>query len=488
MGAIVVCGGGMVGLSAALMLARDGHRVTVLESDAQEPPPTERAWASWSRRGVAQFRQPHGLFARVRAVLDAELPDLPGRMRDAGCVTVDPLAALPPTVTDREPRDDDEALTAVTGRRPVVEAVVAATAAGTHGLRIRRGVTVTGLLMGPRAGTGAPSRCPHVVGVRTAAGEEIRADLVVDATGRRGPGARWLYALGAPLTETRAVDRGFVYYTRFYTGPTLPPRIGPPLAPLGSVSLLTLPGDGDTWSVTVYGLAADRALRAVRDPAVFDQVVGACPWQAPWLAGERITGVLPMGGGIDRRTRLVRAGRPVVTGLVAIGDAWCATNPSAGRGISIGVTHAQALRHVVRDHLGDAAALAEAFDGVTERAVAPLVEVQTHADRVRVAEMQAEIAGEPAGPTDDPMTRLAAAAGEDADALRGLLEIVNCLALPDEVLARPRVRAAVDALGPVPPRRVPGPDRAELLALLAEAPGLAAVPAPRDARRAAMAS
>ncbi|MHC1562149.1 FAD-dependent oxidoreductase [Actinomycetospora sp. C-140] len=486
MGAIVVCGGGMVGLSAALMMARDGHRVTVLESDAQEPPPTERAWASWSRRGVAQFRQPHGLFARVRAVLDAELPDLPGQLLGAGCVTVDPLAAMPPTVTDREPRHGDEDLTAITGRRPVVEAVVAAAAAGTDGLRIRRGVTVTGLLTGPRPGTGA--RCPHVVGVRTATGEEIRADLVVDATGRRGPGARWLYALGAPVTETRAVDRGFVYYTRYYAGATLPPRIGPPLAPLGSVSLLTLPGDGDTWSVTIYGLAADRALRAVRDPAVFDQVVGACPWQAPWGAGEPTTGVLAMGGGIDRRTRLVRAGRPVVTGLVAIGDAWCATNPSAGRGISIGAAHAQALRHVVRDHLGDAAALAEAFDVVTEQAIAPLVEVQTGADRVRVAEMQAEIAGEPARPTDDPMTRLAAASGEDADALRGLLEIVNCLALPADVLARPRVRAAVDALGPVPPRRVPGPDRAELLALLAEAPGLAAVPAPRGSRPAVLAS
>ncbi|MFC5139894.1 FAD-dependent oxidoreductase [Actinomycetospora rhizophila] len=491
MGAIVVCGAGMVGLSAALMLARDGHEVTVLEADATGAPPPREAWSSWERRGVAQFRQPHSLFARVRAVCDAELPDLPGRMLDAGCVTVDPLTAMPPTMTDRTPRAGDVALRAVTGRRPVVEAVLAA-AAEAGGVRVRRGERVTGLLTGRRSRfglpDGAPASCPHVVGVRTARGEEIRADLLVDATGRRAPGARWLFALGAPLTETRAVDRGFVYYTRFYTGPELPPRIGPPLAPLGSVSLLTIPGDDHTWSVTVFGLAEDRALQAVREHTVFERVVAACPWQAPWLAGEPITGILPMGGGLDRRTRLVRAGRPVVTGLVAIGDAWCATNPSAGRGISIGFVHAQQLRHVVRAHLGDPGALAEAFDQRTEGVVAPLVEVQTRADRVRVAEMRAEIAGAPVPPSDDAVMRLAAAAASDADALRGVLEIVHCLALPEEVLARPEVRAAVDTVGPVLPRRVPGPDRAELLGLLAEHPGLAQVPAPRSPQRVEVAS
>src|SRR5581483_4077350 len=49
MAKIVVTGGGIVGLSAAMLLARDGHQVTVLERDPTEPPSPEDAWEQWSR-------------------------------------------------------------------------------------------------------------------------------------------------------------------------------------------------------------------------------------------------------------------------------------------------------------------------------------------------------------------------------------------------------------------------------------------------------
>ena len=135
MGDIVVCGGGVIGLISATMLARDGHRVTVLEADPDATPlGAGRAWEAWQRRGVAQFRQPHNLFARFRQVCDEELPGLTERLVAAGCVWVDYLAAPPPALTGCPPQDGDAALRFVTGRRPVFEAVIAGLAADEPGL------------------------------------------------------------------------------------------------------------------------------------------------------------------------------------------------------------------------------------------------------------------------------------------------------------------------------------------------------------------
>ena len=44
-----------------------------------------------------------------------------------------------------------------------------------------------------------------------------------------------------------------------------------------------------------------------------------------------------------RLMRLVIDGEPLVTGLVAVGDAWAFVNPALGRGLSIGVVHFQRL-------------------------------------------------------------------------------------------------------------------------------------------------
>lgn len=124
-----MCGGSIVGLTAAMLLANEGHHVTVLEGDPAPPPVPDAAWEQWGRTGVAQFHQPHNLFPRFRQVVDTELPGLTDRLVDAGCRWLDPIAGMPPTIADRNPRPDDDRFRFATGRRPVIEAVVAGMAA-----------------------------------------------------------------------------------------------------------------------------------------------------------------------------------------------------------------------------------------------------------------------------------------------------------------------------------------------------------------------
>lgn len=464
MGSIVVCGGSVIGSCVAAMLGRDGHRVTVLEADPTPPPaiPLD-AWAGWERKGVPQFHQAHNLFARFRGVADRELPGLTSRLVDAGCAWIDPLADMPSAIADRSVRGGDHMFRFVTGRRPVVEAALTQYAQAQPGVTFRRGVTVTGLIPGRFTVGGSPS----VVGVRTADGEEIPADLVVDALGRRTPSRKWLAGIGARPPIVESLERGFTYYTRYFTGLVRPELRAPGLSAMGSFSIATLRGDNDTWSVTIFAPTGDAPLKFLRDNETFSRVLGACPLHAHWVAGTAITDVLPMAGILDRYHRFMVDGEPVATGFVAVGDSWACTNPSAGRGVSVGMVQAQLLRDAVASYLDDPLELARCYDAATEAEAAPFFWSQLRADEARLAEMDALRAGLPPPPPQPGESWLLRGAMVDPDLFRALLEIANCLAFPDEVMARPQVQSKLTGIPQEPPPALPGPDRAALLRLVA---------------------
>ena len=107
-----------------------------------------------------------------------------------------------------------------------------------------------------------------MTGVRTSSGDELAADVVIDAMGRRSVLPGWLAALGAPAPAEEAEDSGFTYYTRYFRSASgqQPQFITGLLTPFDSFSLLTLPGDAGTWSVTVYISSRDQALKELRHP------------------------------------------------------------------------------------------------------------------------------------------------------------------------------------------------------------------------------
>ena len=237
--------------------------------------------------------------------------------------------------------------------------------------------------------------------------------------------------------------------------------------------MLTIPADAGTWSVTIYAASGDRPLKRLRDPDRWTALVRSCPLHAHWLDGEPLTPVMPMGGVVDRYRRYGGNGTTAPAGVVSVGDAWACTNPSLGRGIALGLAHAALLRAVVREHADDPARLVDAFDEATERELTPWYRATVAFDRARLAEIDAiRKGGEPPAPAPDDVAAQVRAAlplamSRDAEVFRAGMEISSCLALPQEVFARPGLaRRVLEAAGGEV-ARLPAPTRAQVLELVA---------------------
>jgi 2-polyprenyl-6-methoxyphenol hydroxylase-like FAD-dependent oxidoreductase len=239
--------------------------------------------------------------------------------------------------------------------------------------------------------------------------------------------------------------------------------------------VLTLAGDNGTWSVTVFSATGDQPLKQLRDVDTWTRVIAACPLHAHWLDGQPITDILIMAGIIDRYRRFVVDGSPVATGFVALGDAWACTNPSAGRGLTVGFLHAVELRNALREAGDDPRALVERFDARTEESVSPWYHAQIASDRARFAQMNALREGRSPEPPADDLARqigsLMSIFGADPDLFRAGLEYVATITPVQQILSRPEVRARIEAVRQqvkgAPAMPVPGPDRQQLLGLLA---------------------
>ena len=256
-----------------------------------------------------------------------------------------------------------------------------------------------------------------------------------------------------------------MYYGRHYrsTDGAMPPMFGPPLQPYDSVTMLTLPADNGHWSVTLTASAKDAVMRRTRQVDVWERVVRSYPLIAHWIDAEPITEIDVMAKIEDRVRRFVVDGAPVATGVVAIGDAWACTNPSVGRGASLALLHAVALRDALRKAgTDDAGELIRQFDEITAAVVEPLVGDTMRFDRHRLAQIDAQIAGRPYE-TDDPGWNLgqalAAAAPRHPDLLRAAMDVGGLLDRGVDVLARDGMIDTLLAADP-PIRRRAEPRRA----------------------------
>ncbi len=222
--------------------------------------------------------------------------------------------------------------------------------------------------------------------------------------------------------------------------------------------------------MTITASAKDAALRQLKDPAKWAIAVRQLPLAAHWIDAEPIDDTVAVIAKIEDRIRdFAPGGRPVATGVLAVGDSWACTNPSLGRGVSIGLMHAIALRDLLRTADGDRWQTGVACADATRRQMAPWYATTVAYDRHRLAEIDALIEGLPYRTEHEEwnLTRaLQANAFTDGDLLRAFIEIAMVLRHPDEVFADPALRTRLPAGAGDADRAPLGADRAQLLAAI----------------------
>jgi 2-polyprenyl-6-methoxyphenol hydroxylase-like FAD-dependent oxidoreductase len=469
---IAIAGGSAAGLAGALLLARAGHDVVVVDRDPLEPAADVDGAAERAFRAAApHIVQPHALLSRCRELLADELPDVYAALVAAG-VAEAPLAVhMPPSLADQAPRPGDEQYTMLMTRRSTLDWVLLRAAAVQPGVELRGGIRVTGL-------RGRHCDPPHVTGIDTDAGP-LAADVVLDATGRRSSIDKWLAALGGRPGEQAVAECGMAYFSRHYRLTSTTGLPGPPttrlVAPLEEFTVGIWAADNATMQMAVVPMTEDRRFGRIRDTAVFEAVLRTVPPFAAWRdVLEPITPVYPMAGLHNTLRRLVVDRRPLVTGLLPLGDTVCTTNPTFGRGVVLALLQALAVRAVLAEFPDEPVEQALAFDRAVGEEVAPYYRDQAVNDAGRLAQTRHAVFGTPLAPPPIRPDRIAfgelrMASLLDPTLFRTFWRLWGMIERPDDVYTDPevvlRTREVLMTGGPPPP--MPAPDRDRLLAALA---------------------
>ena len=406
-------------------LAARGEEVLLVDPD---PGPAEDG--TWRRRGVMQFSHPHFFRHLVRQVLERHAPQLWDAVVAAGVVVNAPPEGMPPEVTT------------VAARRSTFEGA----------LRRVRPERV-------RSVTGTAERIvverDRVVGL-VVDGGTLDVDRVVVATGRTSRFAEEL----RPEGETSPC--GVSYVSRMYRAlPGVEPLRS--FVPLGAqydgYLTIAFPQDAGTLSALVVRPTDDDGWDALWRDEVFDAAVARIPNLAPWTDPERfapLTSVM-RGGTLVNSYR--GQGRPPA-GVLFVGDAVSTTNPSAGRGVSLGLLQAGALLDLLAEH-GDDRDAGTALDAWCDAQIKPWYDDHVMDDAYLVRRYR----GEQVGPDEPLPSDLVCDAMAADPSLAGIvLPYLGMMAPPASLAAaHDRVRALMrDGWRPTP---APGPAKEELLEL-----------------------
>ena len=246
----------------------------------------------WDRPGIAHFRQPHNFLALARQVLLEQAPDVLETVLGLGALENRQYELLPGAE-----QPDDGAFVSICARRPVFEAALRRAFDAEPGIEVRTKSRVIGLVAANARQKGAI----RISGARTDDGQELAADLLVDALGRTSRVLSWLVDLGARPPLERRSECGLLYYSRHFrfragvATPTIPALLR---GPRGLMAFAVFVEDNRTFCPVLTIPPWDRELRVFKAEAGYMAAALSMPALVPWVhpdQSEPITPVLPMG-------------------------------------------------------------------------------------------------------------------------------------------------------------------------------------------------
>jgi 2-polyprenyl-6-methoxyphenol hydroxylase-like FAD-dependent oxidoreductase len=360
-GHALVIGGSMAGLLTARVLSERFERVTVVERDHFPEGPA-------FRKGVPQSKHLHVFMMRGRMISDKLFPGLSEELEEAGAVPVDSANDFewltPAGFAPRFP----SGLPLLMCSRELLEWTARARVAALPRVSFLEKTEVTGLLPTPNGkGVAAVEVRSRTAKDGAESQEPLRADLVVDASGRNSNASKWLEALGYAPPEETYINSHLGYASRTYRRPErfdgdwmgLNAQAAPPEVTRGGV---LLPLEGNRWMVTLSGVGGDYPptdeegfmdfARSLRTPMLYEAIKDAEPISD--ISGYRDTE--------NRRRHYEKLSRQPENFLVS-GDAASAFNPIYAQGMTTAALGAEVLEECLREQ----DAVSDAHGGLSKR-------------------------------------------------------------------------------------------------------------------------
>ncbi|HVP85216.1 MAG TPA: hypothetical protein VMS78_10875 [Rhizomicrobium sp.] len=483
---ILVAGAGIAGLGVALAFGGTEHEVTLLDRDPEPPGDSlEDAFTSWERRGATQLRHSHGFLGRLTVLLRDRHPALLEELFANGVRALDFQFGIPPHLREKyKPQPGDEDLRILFSRRTTMELVLRRHVQQFANIRVVPDAGIHGILT-RRDGSALVAE-----GIKAEIDgkmQDLRGDIIVDASGRNTAFPDWLRADGIEVREETA-PTGILYFTRHYRlldGAEEPLRDATPLAAdLGYIKYGVFAADNRHFSITLATPEIESDLRTmIMRPEVFEAICATLPGTERWVEktrAEPVSAIYSMGNLQSVWRHYLKDGEPQVLNFFAVGDAAVRTNPLYGRGCSAGVVHAHVLREVL-DAEGDTRARAKIFERRTRETLRPFYDAMARQDGVAIRRARHE---RDANYKPGLRARMAKSFIEEGlvPALRGDLTVLRAFSRgfhmlddPSHWLKRPEILATIlkfwrmskaqkAAHGYYPPKL--GPSRAEMLTKL----------------------